>query len=584
MASSSRAAIVKSVRWGLIGGAVSVYLAVVGIVQRFQSRDVIVGVIGIGRAVLAIVALAFGYLAARGQPHTPGEPESPRPESAATLVAGAVAGAVTGAVLGLFVLAASAVELRSVLVSVTEPLLDTLSFGQAATLGALLLTLLGAALGAVGAATHLLQRRVRAPLFAGVVGVLTFSLFSPLIRQVLFSLFVPTDLFYEGDGLTIAGTVIVFVAVAAMSMLWKSKGDAPRRRVESMAPQQRKLATFVVLAAVVGVLLYLPQILGIFLSEVLGTIGLFVLMGIGLNIVVGYAGLLDLGYVAFFAIGAYATGILTAPEGVGSLELSFWVAMPIVVAFSTICGVLIGAPVLRLRGDYLAIVTLGFGEIARIFVISNWAAPVTGGAQGILSIPDPTLGGFAFDDSQTIYYPILIACLIAAFISARLADSRVGRAWNAMREDESVAEAMGISIIRYKLLAFGMGAAIGSFGGQFFAAKIGSIFPASFNILVSIQVLSLIVLGGMGSIRGVIVGAAVLVGLPELLREFAEFRLLFYGAILVAIMLLRPQGLLPSERRKRELAVEGEEEEEQYEMRAGGEAGAPAVAGGAGDR
>ena len=571
----------RAMQWGSIGGATAVYLALVGLIQRFQTRDVISGVIGLGSTLLLIVAVSFGYTAGKPDPEASAGPDSSGgPQAGGVVTAGAVAGAITGAITAIFLLFASVVRLQSVFISVSDALLDTLAFGRPPLLGAVLLVLTGALLGAFGASAHLLPRRFRGPLFGGLAAVLVFALFSSLLRQILFSLYIPTDLIYSGDALTIAGLVIVFALTAAGAYLWKEKRQVAGRRIEALPDQRRRLVRLVALFLVVALLLYLPQILGIFLSEIVGTIGLFVLMGIGLNIVVGYAGLLDLGYVAFFAIGAYSTAILTSPSApAGAIGMNFWVALPLVVLFAAFCGVLIGAPVLRLRGDYLAIVTLGFGEIIRILVISNAFAWLTGGAQGILSIPDPTLGGFVFDDSQTIYYPIVIACLVVAFVSARLENSRVGRAWNAMREDESVAEAMGISIIRYKLLAFAMGAAVGSLGGIFFAVKIGSIFANSFSLLISIQILALVVLGGMGSIRGVVVGAAVLVGLPELLREFAEYRLLFYGATLVAIMLLKPQGLLPSERRKRELASE-QEEGNQYEERAGQESGAPVLAGG----
>jgi len=576
------AAMGRAARWGSIGGATAVYLALVGLIQRFQARDVISGLIGLGSTLLLIVAVSFGYTAGKPDPEaSTGPGSSGAPQAGGVVTAGAVAGAITGGVTAIFLLFASAVRLQSVFISVSDALLDTLAFGQSPLLGAVLLVLTGALLGALGACAHLLPRRLRGPLFGGLAAVLVFALFSSLLRQILFSLYIPTDLIYSGDALTIAGLVIVLSLTAAGAYLWKEKRQVAGRRIEALPDQRRRLVRLVALFLLVALLLYLPQILGIFLSEIVGTIGLFVLMGIGLNIVVGYAGLLDLGYVAFFAIGAYSTAILTSPSApAGAIGMNFWVALPLVVLFAAFCGVLIGAPVLRLRGDYLAIVTLGFGEIIRILVISNAFAWLTGGAQGILSIPDPALGGFVFDDSQTIYYPIVIACLVVAFVSARLANSRVGRAWNAMREDEPVAEAMGISIIRYKLLAFAMGAAIGSLGGIFFAVKIGSIFANSFSLLISIQILALVVLGGMGSIRGVVVGAAVLVGLPELLREFAEYRLLFYGATLVAIMLLKPQGLLPSERRKRELASE-QEEGDQYETRAGQESGAPVLAGGA---
>jgi branched-chain amino acid transport system permease protein len=310
-------------------------------------------------------------------------------------------------------------------------------------------------------------------------------------------------------------------------------------------------------------LLALPLLLGSTLSQILGSVGIYVLMGLGLNIVVGYAGLLDLGYVAFFAAGAYPLALLTGARLVTSLgdavppqfsaDLSFYLAVPIVVMGAMLLGILIGAPVLRLRGDYLAIVTLGFGEIARVLVTSDWLKGYLGGAQGIRDVPPAPIGGLTFRDPQSFYYMVLAFCLLAVFVSRRLQVSRVGRAWTAMREDETSAEAMGVSSVRYKLLAFAMGAAVGCLSGALFAVQIGSLTPVSFDILVSITALAVVILGGMGSIPGVIVGALVLIGLPGLLSEFEEYRLLIYGAVLVAIMILRPQGLIPNVRRMREL-------------------------------
>jgi branched-chain amino acid transport system permease protein len=300
-------------------------------------------------------------------------------------------------------------------------------------------------------------------------------------------------------------------------------------------------------------------------SNILATVGLFMLMGIGLNIVVGYAGLLDLGYVAFFAVGAYSAALLTGGTTVESAtestvtsvaHLSFWVALPIVMIITGLAGVLVGAPVLRLRGDYLAIVTLGFGEIARVLAASDWLRPSLGGGSGITRIPDPNPFGFSFRDPKITYYVLAAMCLIAIYVSWRLVGSRTGRAWSAMREDEQVAEAMGVSIVGYKLRAFTTGAVLGGLAGAVFAARIGSVFPVSFDVQVSITVLALIILGGIGSLPGVVVGALVLVGLPELLREFGEFRLLIYGAVLVGVMILRPAGLIPNVRRSRELQEE----------------------------
>jgi len=261
---------------------------------------------------------------------------------------------------------------------------------------------------------------------------------------------------------------------------------------------------------------------------------------------------LDLGYVAFFAIGAYTVAVLTSPE-LGFLNLSFWGALPFAIVAGVVSGILLGIPVLKMRGDYLAIATLGFGEIIRILVLSDFLRPWLGGAQGIAKIPRPSIGSVEFATPQQIYYLILAGCLLAGFISWRLRDSRLGRAWMAVREDEDVAQAMGINLVAAKLLAFATGAGFSALSGAIFASKLGSVYPHSFSVMISINILCLIIVGGMGSIPGVIVGAIALVGLPELLREFAEYRLLVYGAALVAMMILRPEGLWPEAKRRQEL-------------------------------
>jgi branched-chain amino acid transport system permease protein len=223
------------------------------------------------------------------------------------------------------------------------------------------------------------------------------------------------------------------------------------------------------------------------------------------------------------------------------------------VLVSTVFGIILGVPVLHMRGDYLAIVTLGFGEIIRIMALSDFLKPHIGGSQGIVLVAKAAVGTWVADGPQRLYYIILAGCLLALFIAIRLKDSRLGRTWMAMREDEDVAEAMGINLVATKLLAFATGAALSGLAGAIFASKLGTIYPHSFALLISINVLALIIVGGMGSIPGVVIGALALVGLPELLREFAEFRLLVYGVALMAMMLLRPEGLWPEETRRREL-------------------------------
>jgi ABC-type branched-subunit amino acid transport system permease subunit len=307
----------------------------------------------------------------------------------------------------------------------------------------------------------------------------------------------------------------------------------------------------------VGVLLLLgaPFVLGRYWNYTLGTVGIYVILGLGLNIVVGMAGLLDLGYVAFFAIGAYATALLTAPTP-HNIMMNFWPVLPIGIILAAISGVLLGIPVLRMRGDYLAIVTLGFGEIIRILSKSDALTDFTGGPRGVRAIGGPSLFGLSLNNNFYFMYFIIIGIVLVIYMTNRLQRSRVGRAWMAMREDEDVAEAMGIYTLRYKLLAFAIGAAFAGFGGVIFASRNKFTGPEDFTLLVSINVLCLVIIGGMGSIPGVVLGALVLKGLPEMLRELDEYRMLAFGALLVVMMIVRPEGLWPSARRRMELHEE----------------------------
>jgi branched-chain amino acid transport system permease protein len=306
---------------------------------------------------------------------------------------------------------------------------------------------------------------------------------------------------------------------------------------------------------------------------------LYVLLALGLNIVVGFAGLLDLGYIAFYAVGAYTYALLASPQF--NLHLPFWVILPIGAAVAALFGVLLGAPTLKLRGDYLAIVTLGFGEIIRIF-LNNLSRPVniTSGPQGIARIDAFTLDGFSFGTYETFlglefsgpikyYYLLLLVALGIIVVNVRLQNSRVGRAWEAIREDEIAARAMGIDTRNLKLLAFAMGASFGGVAGGMFSAIQGFISPESFVLVESIMVVCMVVLGGMGNIWGVILGALLLSFVPEILRwtvtplqealfgrmviEPEVIRMLLFGLALVLVMHFRPAGLLPSAVRKREL-------------------------------
>lgn len=308
---------------------------------------------------------------------------------------------------------------------------------------------------------------------------------------------------------------------------------------------------------IVALVLIMPQLTNLFQNAVLSAVGIFIVMGIGLNIVVGYAGLLDLGYVAFFAVGAYTYGLLSAPESYIVLSLpgfegvTFWAGLPIAIFVGAFAGILLGAPVLRMRGDYLAIVTLGFGEIIRLLLLN--LRDYTGGPGGILDIPAPAILGNELGDPKGILYLAMIFGVVATILTLRLRDARLGRAWVALREDEDVAQAMGINLISIKLLAFGAGAAFAAAGGALYAARQVNIFPDNFALDVSINVLCLIIIGGIGSFEGVILGSIALIGLPEILRSVSEYRIIAFGALLVAMMILRPEGFLPSSRRKYEL-------------------------------
>ena len=309
---------------------------------------------------------------------------------------------------------------------------------------------------------------------------------------------------------------------------------------------------------------------------------LYILLALGLNIVVGFAGLLDLGYIAFYAVGAYTYALLASPHF--NLHLPFWIILPSGAAIAALFGVLRGAPTLKLRGDYLAIVTLGFGEIVRLF-LNNLSQPIniTSGPQGIARIDPFQIGTFSFSSYQTIvglefsgpikyYYLLLLVMIGVIIVNLRLQNSRIGRAWEAIREDEIAARAMGINTRNLKLLAFAMGASFGGIAGGMFSAIQAFISPESFILVESVMVVSMVVLGGMGNIWGVILGALLLSFTPEVLRWTVEpvqqalfgrmliepevIRMLLFGLAMVLIMLFRPAGLLPSSVRKRELTQE----------------------------
>jgi branched-chain amino acid transport system permease protein len=570
----------RAVITGLVTSVAVIHLSLVGLVVKLDERNLVSELVTIGAMIPILTAFAAGFRSAT--PMRIGD--MVRPGRVTALVSGALSGLTGGLMVAAFGWIIDTFDVQAVLINASPKLTALLHWGLGATTGGAVVIVGATAIGALGAAVALLPSAARRGVLTGIFAVVGLALMQTFVGQILTGL--PLEgidkFLYARDGMTEAGAAAILLGSSVLGWAWASRGAAVRRSFASLGAGQQRTARVGGLGIVLMILVTLPLFVGPFLSQAMDLIGLYILLGLGLNIVVGFAGLLDLGYVAFYAVGAYATAVLTSPVSpLFAPHIDFWVAVPLVMLIAAFIGLTIGAPVLRLRGDYLAIVTLGFGEIARIIFLSDWMTPYLGGAQGILQVPAPQFLGFDLRQPERLYYPILVACIIAAVAAVSLASSRVGRAWTAMREDESVAEASGINTTKYKLLAFSLGATFGGLAGALYAVRIGSVFPQELNIIVSINALALIILGGVGSIRGVVAGAIVLVGLPELLREFSEYRLLIYGIVLVAMMLLRPEGLLPNRSRRAELH-EGEDEphewdEEQWEREAGVKTAEPVI-------
>ncbi len=331
-----------------------------------------------------------------------------------------------------------------------------------------------------------------------------------------------------------------------------SQFDRVRDWWTTAPPWQRWI---VYIGLIIGALILPAPWIGAFMSPysdwttvLIYPVGIYMVMAIGLNVVVGFAGLLDLGYVAFFAIGSYSLAYFGTQYG-----WNFWATLVIGIGITMVSGVILGAPTLRLRGDYLAIVTLGFGEIVRITANNT---DEIGGARGITNIPHPPpmFGTKFLFDPAPYYYLVLGAIVLVIIFTRRLEISRVGRAWAAIREDEDAAELMGVPTFRFKLLAFAVGAIIGGLAGTVWASQANFIAPNSFPFILSATILVAVVLGGSGNLPGVMLGAFLIAWLPERFRGLAEYRILFFGAALMVLMALRPEGLLPSRRRRAELA------------------------------
>jgi branched-chain amino acid transport system permease protein len=389
---------------------------------------------------------------------------------------------------------------------------------------------------------------------AGVSALVALGLFVAMIGLKL----VPTDnglmLLWRGWALL---AIVAAVFVGRLLMLawqvWRPAGaPTPRLLAEGVRRSARWVAPLFLILA-----LTLPLFSGRYVIDVGILVLTYVMLGWGLNIVVGLAGLLDLGYVAFYAVGAYSYALFST-----TFHLGFWASLPVAGLLAACWGVMLGFPVLRLRGDYLAIVTLAFGEIIRVVLI-NWTS-FTGGPNGVSDIPRPTLFGLKFNGSGDpdtfsaffgldysitqrfvfLYYVILGLALLTNWVSLRLRRLPLGRAWEALREDEIACRALGINVTVTKLTAFAIGATFGGFAGAFFATRQGFVSPESFTFIESALVLAIVVLGGLGSQLGVALAALVMIGGTELFRDFAEYRMLVFGVALVVMMVLRPRGLV----------------------------------------
>ena len=532
-------------RIGALGGAVAIYLCLVGIVPVFEARPLIINVVELGQIALLLAFGASGFLAAR-------KTISAGPLQA--VVAAAIVGVIVGAFLAALVLVGDVLPLRDVFLNASPVLYDLLT-GGFGTAGVWFPIVVGAATAGLAGILYVLPSATRTPLLWALGMLVFFGLFAGLLRTpMLVTPLADLGRFLFGpDGLTIEGAIVVFVATIAIAAF--ARTVKPRQRVQALPTTQRRLVIGPLGFLLAIVVLFFPIAMGPFFAQVIATVALFVLLGFGLNITLGLAGLLDLGFVAFFAVGAYTVALLTSTAEYGIAGWSFWQAVPFAVLFAMLFGAFLGLPILRIRGDYLAIATLGFGEIIRILAGSNLLLPVLGGPRGIINIPKPidVPPTHFLSGPIQIYYIVLVCAAIVAFVAWRLHGSRLGRSWMAIREDEDVAEGMGVNLVQTKLLAYMLGGGFAGLAGAISAALVGSIFASSIQLQLSINVAAIVIVGGMGSIPGVVVGALVLIGLPELFREFSDYRLLFYGVALMGIMIYRPEGLLPSKTTTREL-------------------------------
>ncbi len=428
----------KTVRIGLIGGIVSVFLCLVGIVEIFGQRSLIENLISLGHVLLFLPFLVTGYLVAKSNS------EQAQTGKLKLLLAGILSGLLGGGALTIFLLLGNLINIRAMFIHASPTLYGMLTFGRNLP-GAWIPLLVGALLGSLGSLVRLLPSRVQQPLIRGFMGILLVGLFAGLVRPLLISRqgwpeALGRFLFGE-TGLTEAGALIFFVLIIGIVGAWSAWGKSVQSRISRLPRTGQSALRWSSIGLLLIVALILPQFSGAFIAQVIVLISLNILMGLGLNITLGFAGLLDLGFVAFFAMGAYTVGLLTSYGEYGLAHLSFWAVVPIAIFVAFMVGAFLGLPVLGMRGDYLAIATLGFGEIVRLLAGSDFLGPWLGGPQGVIGIQKPCLGwlgpfqgvgiprvchGWELGGPKEIYYLAIVFALIAAFVAARLRDFALG--------------------------------------------------------------------------------------------------------------------------------------------------------------
>jgi branched-chain amino acid transport system permease protein len=547
-----------AIRVGWVAGIALLYVGAVGMLTVFNERELVRDLVGLGQVLLVAPGFIAGLMIAK---QAKAMLANKKTIAWSSVPASILAGLLTAIPSLLVLLLGQVIDYRSVFVSLNKDWKEVITLNQDFLItGGIYLVLALTIAAALAALVSLLPERLRQALSFGTMLSLLIALFGETVTLILKeNLSRDTmDVLFRRNTIKQLPFFILWASAIGIGLIRAYFGERIRQNYAGLSPSTQKAGVRVWQSLLVAFLIALPWLIGRTLSDILVTVGIFVLMGLGLNIAIGLAGLLDLGFVTNYAVGAYVLALLTTTSAmnVGGGVFNFWMVIPVAILLAMFTGFVFALPVLKMRGDYLAIATLGFGEIIGKLAISDWLKPYIGGAQGILFIPKPNFFGIELKNPEQLYYVVLGACLLTIFVSIRLNNSRIGRQWMAIREDEDVASAMGIDTARSKLLAFTLSAATGGLAGAIFAAKVGTVFPKSFIVLISINVLSLIIVGGMGSNLGIIMGALALIGLPELLREFSEFRWLLYGALLIFMMLRKPDGFIPSKIKQRETQLE----------------------------